>query len=318
MEDSLQDQASEAPGRDMVGDDGTMSSGSIPSYENGFDESLVVAPAYEPQPETGPREGSLPSHYALGRSILDRRSYPQLSKQKLAGAASDWETVISDEEDASSSERQLPIPHHRSFRRDLYLDLRPNFVKDVSAQNGFCSSLNTINCDTPLNIPRRTTIMIPPNFSRPRLVDIKSPSNLQGISRTSFVSSSSLYSDPDDEAGVGQPSHAGNYILYNNSARVLTTRAGRSSFRGAPPSNARSNSSSSVSGDPFKFDGNAYSPYLQPGMPPKQQTIHSHLDVPRDPAGSQGRDSRVSRGFAAAKDSTRGTSFYNRAAIRST
>lgn len=239
----------------------------------------------------------------------------------MARAASDWETVVGadGESDGESLHSGSHFPgsngHHRFPTLELPLDHRlESTVLKIHTE----SMPEPDKATSTPDVTRRTTIAMPPNFSRPRLFDIEAIPRL--VCHDSLPDSSSFYSEaPYLEDEVAPALQHVKDFPRNSRVRMLTPTTSDAYIHGSQDAQLCSKSSSSLSDDPFKYDSVEYADVLQIA-PQSEERSHSHryrFDVPRDfrlmsqhhplPSGNEQR----------VPEPSKDTSFYHSAAIRS-
>lgn len=173
------------------------------------------------------------------------------TKLDYDAAVSEWETVAPDEE----FQECLSIPlGHTKLRKDVDVLFHAQDILHPSRPNAPITQ-------------RRNTILVPPNFSLPKL-----PSDASQIACArnknkdkSFYSSSSVYSNVDGDGWIDEEQ-----LLGLNWTDPWRTASGR---RRVAPGAGRNNTgelvttcsktSSSASVDRFRYDGDGYSIFLQ-------------------------------------------------------
>lgn len=125
------------------------------------------------------------------------------------------------------------------------------------------------------------SIMIPPNFSRPRVVDNTTPGQL--MRQDSLLNSSSFYSELDDPHRFDAPAtYRSNNVARKSHIRVLTSTTGVPFANQQPAGQQCSKGSSSVSDDPFRYDSQDYDSAFHGGPNAGPISQRYRFDVPRD------------------------------------
>ncbi|KAL2210491.1 hypothetical protein CC79DRAFT_1365880 [Sarocladium strictum] len=239
----------------------------------------------------------------------------------MTRAVSGWETVVSadGESDGESLHSGSHFPASNSHHRHPTLELPLDHRLESTVLKIHTDSIHGL--DEPSSAPavtRRTTITMPPNFSRPRLFDTEAPQRL--VFRESLPESSSLYSEApyfDDE--VAPASQYVKDFPRNSGARMLTPTTGGAYTHGSRDAQLFSKSSSSLSDDPFKYDSVEYADVLQ-SPPQSEERPHPHryrFDVPRDFRLMSQHHPLPSGNEQHVPEPSKETSFYHSAAIRS-
>jgi hypothetical protein len=258
----------------------------------------------------------------LGRRLSTRRrSFPHLASTKSAIAPSDWETVVTaddenQDDDTSFSVARFPCSDNRYLypELDLAVDRR---LGEASLPSNVDSLLSNDNGSYSPAVARRTTIMIPPNFSRPRLVEATAQPSV--ARHDSLLDASSLYSELQGDKCQDAPTLVHKSAFPRHSCiRMLTSPSGVPVVCDTLDINPCSKTSSSISDDPFKYDSQEYANVLQ-GNPRPDASIHRYrFDVPRDFRLLSQHHPIASHVEQHIMKPSHQTSFYHSAAIRST
>ncbi|KAK7397916.1 hypothetical protein QQX98_012719 [Neonectria punicea] len=251
-----------------------------------------------PQPLQLVSEYPSQSANSLEHPATGRKRSASLDEDKQA---SEWETVVPDDEYGDSPH----IPPHQLRRRKNFELV---FHAEDIFEPGSNQRKNAIKPERHTMLAPPRALPMPPAKRPPRF-----PARLH-----SFHSTSSLYSDWDDiedtpEQGLpavqetleveAQKKQPGQLLLVNSRPEIVRSL---------------SKTSSSTNGDPFKYDGDLYSGFLQSSAEKEVSNALYHVgessqtnqSLPR-PAQAENLESNLKRGPDVA-------SFYNAAAIRST
>ncbi|KAI9171785.1 hypothetical protein HJFPF1_01276 [Paramyrothecium foliicola] len=200
---------------------------------------------------------------AVENFLVEAKSRPRSEYEK---AASDWETVR-DDDDFSNPQSYASRVKRRGKAFEIVFETRPNIQASRSRRPG---------------LPRRNTILGPPDVSLPRLPD---SAPYKWMNRQySIASSSSFYSDSDhaewlDENVLLRLGMEGSMRL-NNDMRQTTSAVDR--LRQGDAIVSCSKTSSSASADRFKYDGGAYSAFLKPSAETEISRAINRLGDSRD------------------------------------
>lgn len=257
-------------------------------------------------PSSMPKQRFVLGHLSLppedmGRILTGRRvSHSTLGDDK---AASEWETVAPTQEQNGYEGIDCKM-----LRRKRSLELVFHAHDNLNAAPV---------CGYP--VPRRNTILGPPDISLPKLPSVASCEHI--TTYPSFYSSSSFYSDIDGDEEITeehlQDPEACAPGRSSSRRRPATMGLGRNLRGDLLIGRRASKTSSSTSGDPFKYDG-VYPTFLQPETEFEVSSALHRAGISHSSTLDMIGPPKVEHiGLDDINPSTR-SSFYSPAAIRST